>query len=118
MRNRITTVVGQFTTLRDFLWADDVGNFVANAILDKDGSSPPGPHLLATAVPTSIHHVKQQVETALMKPALIQFARTSHNSANITVAKEAIPHGLRTTDIATAVRTISAAIRNDGLLTC
>ena len=103
-RQQTTRIVGRLDTLRDFVWARDVGRFVAERLLTP-GVSAATTSFLASGRPSSILEILRLVEHVLDRPLLLQFAEAS-NSLDITVAPSALPNGWQATPLETAVRQV------------
>ena len=116
LRNRTTSIFGSYATLRDYVWAGDIGDFVADRILNSERSAHREDVLLATAVPTSIGRIVRLVEDMLMRPVNVRFITTpANNSADITVSLRSVAPGLQVTDISSAIRQVYMRLLSDGL---
>ncbi len=116
LKNQTSLIYGEPTTLRDYIWAEDIGRFLAKRILHEPATHPHSAFLLATAVPTSIHQVIQVIESLLMKPLAYAFRQTAEaNSLDITVVGRAIPQGLQVTHLKTAIQKIYTRLLQGGL---
>lgn len=116
LRNRQTLIFGRYTTLRDFVWADDVGHFIANRMLIPDNGEADERVILASGTPTSILRVVRLVEIALMRPVLVHFSGSADNDSDITVDARYLPPDLHTTELSSAVRKICVQLLCSGLL--
>lgn len=105
-QNRCTTIFGQPTTLRDFVSAEDIGQYMARwSVADRERAVPVV-SILASAKPTLIHEVKKTIEDTLLRPVLVRYAREAWNSEDITFSPSALPPAWRPADLVTNIRRI------------
>lgn len=103
---RTTRIVGDLTTLRDYLFTEDVARHVADAC----GAPPPeGPsvELLASGKPTSIHEILHMVKRAVGRAPALRFAGRRGNRSDITFAASALPAGWEPSDLQTSLRRLA-----------
>jgi UDP-glucose 4-epimerase len=115
LRNRESMIFGRYTTLRDFVWADDIGDFIARKILFPGSAERHEQLLLASGTPTTILRIVRLVEDALMRPVPVRFSEVVHNQADITVDPRCLPTDLHTTDVASAIRRICSQLLCQGV---
>lgn len=101
LQQRVTRIVGRPSTLRDFVWMDDVAMFLARRILAD-------PHADETAVigsgkPSSIFEIQQTIERMLDRKLYLSYAHDPSNSENITFSKSALPSDWQPSDLTTTV---------------
>ena len=89
---QVTRLVGSYHTLRDFVWADDVGRFVRDVLTTADFSQPDYLEkiVLATGKPSSIYEIKKKIEAVLHRNLYVAFAG-ENNGENITYLKPTHP---------------------------
>jgi nucleoside-diphosphate-sugar epimerase len=109
IRRKVTTIVGTMTTLRDFVWVDDVANFAASRILDETPRPTPSTELLASGRPSSVFEIRNIVESRLRSPVFVSYVPGGSNSDDITFSRAALPNGWFPSDLRTNVRRISQA---------
>ena len=115
--NQTTSIYGNNDTLRDYIWADDIGRFIAGRLADSVALTGHQTYLLATAVPTPINRIVRLIEDMLMRPVPLRFiAPLDKNTRDITVSASAIPPGLVRTDLATAIRQIYLRLLSQGVV--
>ena len=104
VHRRVTQVVGRTNALRDFVFADDIGHYLAKVIQQSPQSSAPIPTVLAVGKPSSIFEIRALVETMLGRRVLVAFQSQAVNDSDITVSRRVMPtdwyphglaHGLR-----------------------
>lgn len=95
VHRRVTSIVGRTTALRDFVFADDIGHFLATRILDdRTGVKSTGPPpVLALGRASSIYEIRSMVETVLGRRVLISFQTQAENDSDITVSKNLLAPG-------------------------
>ena len=117
LRNQVTSIYGRHDTLRDYIWADDIGNFVAARIDGSAALTDRQVFLLATGIPTPISRIIRVIEEVLMRPVSVQFVRSSSgNDLDITFSPSSLPQGLAKTNLATAIRKTYLQLMNDGIV--
>jgi len=106
LRHGVANVFGRLSTLRDYVFEDDVGAFIARRILSPTTALPPAiPHLLVCGRPVSIEQVRVTVERALRRRIYVTLRPDDIGSADITFA--APPHEWQPPiDLETGVRRI------------
>jgi len=102
----ITEIWGSLSTLRDYVWAEDIGQYVVRRTLLTEALGKKI-YLLASGRPTSIHEVMNLVSRVTQKQILTCF-REPKNSSNIVFSSKVMPRqGWYPTALETAVRKIS-----------
>lgn len=100
---KTTTIVGADTTLRDYVWHQDIGRYVAQNIVQCDVSRNTLINVLASGKPSSIAEVLGVVETQLGRRLYIKRNPELSNGADITVDREALPKPWNPMDLVTSV---------------
>ena len=117
LNNQTTSIYGNHDTLRDYIWADDIGNFVSDRIAAAATLKDRHKFLLATAVPTPISRIIRLIEDMLMRPVPVRFILPKDgNTLDITVAPDSLPKELLKTDLATAIRQIYLRLMSEGMV--
>lgn len=106
VRRKVTHITGRMDTLRDFVWADDVGRFVACDLRAGSRVRVVPPRLLASARPSSIHEVQKIVERVLGRRIYVSFGSGEANSENITFSPRSVADGWESSDLPTNAREI------------
>lgn len=113
LSHRTTFITGRFDTLRDYVWADDVGTYIARRIHDDHL-----PHrsvcLLASGRPASINEIRHLVQKATQRPAYLRFLGTSTNADSNTYAAAALPRGWNPSSLHVNIRRILTDARCTG----
>lgn len=102
---RATPIVGQLTTLRDYVFTEDVGRHLADACTGDIFTGPGADacQVLASGKPTTIHEIVQHVGRVVHRPPTLTFAARRDNATDITFASSALPPRWVTTDLETAI---------------
>ncbi len=117
LSSQTTNIYGNHDTLRDYIWADDIGDFLADQIVASATLQGRHNFLLATAVPTPISRIIRLIEEMLMRPVPLRFVMPKNgNTLDITVSPDSLPKGLSRTDLTTAIRQIYLRLMSDGMI--
>jgi len=84
----ITHISGTISTLRDFVFADDIGAYIAERVLDPDVHASEV-LLLARNRPCSLLEVQHMVEDIVGRRLYVSYSPHAVNSADITFAADA-----------------------------
>lgn len=96
-RNKTLTVYGSANTLRDYVFAPDIGDYVARNLIDDNISS--SIDILASGKPTALSEAIFMIETMFNKRLYCRYDSAPHNSLDLTVRMSAIPKALRRTPL-------------------
>jgi UDP-glucose 4-epimerase len=109
MSNRVSRIVGSVSTLRDYVFSGDVGNFIANRLLETPAENGPNLYFLASGKPSNIYEVQQLVEEKLRRRIFISFDSdpVHDNSSDITVSRAALPTSWAPTDLRTGINVVA-----------
>lgn len=105
IHGRVTRIFGGINTLRDFVWAEDIGRHIARRVADKTvcGELPVQVELLADGRSASMFEVIGLVERAVERPLELQFDPSPSNARNMSFLPSALPRDWRRTDLTTGV---------------
>jgi len=101
---RVTKIVGRATTLRDFLWVEDVAAFIARQVR-RTSHGDDNAYLLASGRPVSIGEVHRQIEKCLNRRIYTNFGELQ-NSSDITFSDAAIAREFTRTDLQTCIHRV------------
>lgn len=111
LHNQATTLESRVDALRDYVWADDVGAYIAHQVLDcQDRTS--RTDFLVTAKPSSIHEVANRIRRMLGKTLLLQYSDRSRNDANITFRSDLMPKDWHPTGLEQGLRAVRRETAN------
>lgn len=108
IRRRASTIVGSMSTLRDFVFAEDVADFLVEDLLFRETAAP-GLMTLASGRPVSIYEARRLIEGISRTRVFVTFARHGLNAEDITFSPSLHPAGWRPGDLRTNV----AVLYND-----
>jgi UDP-glucose 4-epimerase len=103
IRREVSSIYGSPDTLRDFVWADDVGEFVSRMVLEAHDPPPARMVLLASGRPSSIFEIQKIIEDLLGYKIYIAYSLRASNRDDITFSKSALPFGWTPTDLRTNI---------------
>jgi UDP-glucose 4-epimerase len=106
IRHQVTHISGRMSTLRDFVFVDDVAGFLARAIHDEFPERTSAPVLLAQGKPSSIWEIQRLVEKVVGHRAYVSYSLLPENSEDTTFSTAALPAGWQPSDLPSNVRRI------------
>lgn len=106
-----TRLVGRAYSLREYVWADDIGEYVARRVY-TNAQSQETPHVLAQGKPSSVFEIQRTVESVMGRRTYISFDLEGDNSRHTTFAPTALPLHWRPQSIAFGVRAIVEDFRS------
>jgi nucleoside-diphosphate-sugar epimerase len=115
LRRRTSTVTGRPDTLRDFVWVEDVGRFVARELLRTGRGPVPAVTTLAAGRPASLHEVRRLIESALGRRLHVTYAPRDAGTADITFSPAALPPGWQPTDLRLGIRRVRDRLLGRGM---
>jgi len=101
-RNRVSTIFGAPETLRDYVWAGDLGAFMAGMIASEEHKS--ARFVLASGKPSALFEVLNRVEKVLNKRLFCHYVKTNKNAEHNTFSMRIRPMGWNTMDFGTGIR--------------
>lgn len=111
LANRTTLINGLERTLRDYVYAGDVGRYVASKVLG--GPSGGTTFLLASGKPTSMFEVIALIERLLARRMYRRFEPQATNALNLSFAQSGLPADWATTPLAEGLALLNAKIQAD-----
>jgi nucleoside-diphosphate-sugar epimerase len=91
----------QPSTLRDFVYDDDIAFHVARKILNQSGH---GVEIVASGKPTSVDSLIKQVQNIIRRPVNASFRATTENDRNIVFRKNVLARYFRVTPLEESLR--------------
>lgn len=110
IQNRTTRIFGNTDTVRDYVFADDVGRFVADKVVLGGGWS--RTLLLASGKPSSMTEVLRRVECTVGRRLYVQFEPNPSNARPNSVRPSALPRGWHPTPLEVGIARTGARIEN------
>jgi UDP-glucose 4-epimerase len=116
IQHRQVTIFGSLTTQRDYIYAPDVGRFVADRVLQPPSIS----HsistetcLLASARPASIFEILRLVEGCLGRSLHLRIDPRPENARDNTFLPSVLPEGFRPTGLHEGVALTASAVTQE-----
>jgi nucleoside-diphosphate-sugar epimerase len=114
LRSRPATIMGALTTQRDYVYAPDIGRFIAARVLELDPvDAPVETSLLASGRPTAIFEIIRLIESRFDAPLLLQIDPRPENARDNTFLLSGLPAGFRPTRLVEGVALTATALAAD-----
>lgn len=116
IRHRQVTIFGALTTLRDYIYAPDVGRFVATRLLQSPSDCPnisTETCLLASARPASIFEILRLVEGCLGQALNLRIDPRPENARHNTFLPSVLPEDFRPTGLQEGVALTASAVARE-----
>ena len=114
LQGRSTAIVGAWSTLRDYVYAEDLGRYLARRAGRPWAGEEARTLVLASGRATSIHGVHRIAEGVLGKRVPVHFLPQAWNASDITVAPGVLPPDWRTRDLESGARAVLRDWREGG----
>ncbi|MEM7528286.1 MAG: NAD-dependent epimerase/dehydratase family protein [Pseudomonadota bacterium] len=108
----VTRIAGANDTVRDYVLAEDMGQFIAARVLAA-APLPPAPLLLASGRPAAIGEIVAIVRRIVERPVLLQYATAPDNARHMSFRPSALPKGWRPTALETGIRLTARSLLGD-----
>lgn len=96
-KNKSSVIFGSPDTLRDYVTASDVAEFVVKIV--KSNGSASQKYILASGKATTLHEVSRRVQLIINKPLFLRYVKNGGNSAHNTYRKSTYPTGWNPTSL-------------------
>ncbi len=96
------------TTLRDYVFVDDVARYVVDSVMAK---RQPSTQILASGRPTSVDGLGKMIHAATGKHVRVQYRKERENTADIVFARSLPPMDFRISPMEETVRLLAARKR-------
>lgn len=90
LTGQTTHITGDVGTLRDYVYAQDVGDYFLKQLYQVM-DTPSSPVLLASGVSVSIAHIIALIESRLQQSIKIEYQRVPTNNADMSFAQDTLP---------------------------
>jgi nucleoside-diphosphate-sugar epimerase len=98
VRQRVTHITGHMSTLRDFIFVEDVACFLSRLVL-QDEAQEPKTAVLAHAKPYSLFEIQGIVESVLGRRIYVSYSLDPTNREDITFSPAVLPPGWQPSDL-------------------
>lgn len=99
--NKVSSIYGTPDTIRDYVWSNDVGSFIANKISLK--ATVAETHILASGKPSSIFEIHRRIEKLLNKKLFCHYIKEGGNTEHNTFNTATYPAGWNPLNIETGI---------------
>jgi len=114
IRQQVSHIFGNPSTLRDYVWCEDLGKYIARVLLDHEGKENCSIDHLVSGKPSSIYEIQGIIEGLLGRKIYLAFQDTNTNSSDITFSRIIFPDNWYPIDIETGARSIYLKWRDCG----
>jgi len=114
-RQERTIITGRMDTLRDFIWVEDVANYLAATLSDPEQASRPAVNVLASCKPSTLAEVEQLVNQTLGRRVYASYSLVPSNEVDITFRRDVVPAGFESSDLRSNVIRIHKDALRSGL---
>lgn len=105
---RVTRITGSPYTLRDFLLADDIGEYMVQQIADPEPDPDTRTLLLAHGRSASVFEVIERIRRLVERPVLLQYDSRPTNAGDMSFLPSALPPDWYSTNLESGIsRTLS-----------
>jgi hypothetical protein len=94
------------STLRDFIFADDVARFLGPLLLEANESMKDSTAVLAHGKPYSLMEIQRQVESVVGHRIYVRYSLDPSNRDDITFSHRVLPAGWQSSDMRSNIRRI------------
>ena len=106
IRQNVSFMTGSLTTIRDYIYAPDIGRFFAKSLMENAFSEDVEINFLISGKPTTIHEIINNVERIINKKLYVNYSINKTNEEDISFTPSLIPKKFEKTDIRTAITLI------------
>lgn len=110
---RVTRIFGSMTTLRDFVYVEDIARFIADAIWHPQD---PTPFNLVSGKATALGEVVEVIRNIVGTNLLLEIDPSPSNASDNTFSPKILPAGFSNSDFRTAVRETARKLKQNELL--
>jgi len=101
--NKLSTLYGNLYTLRNYIWVEDVANFVINKLIHFED----GMYILAGSRSHSIIEIKKEIERVVRKRVYFKLNSSIENNLDIVFSNNLFPCKYTNTTILDGIYKIS-----------
>ena len=104
---RPSQITGYSTTMRDYVWVEDVAEYISRALLEQESNGEDSVEILASGKPSSILEIQQIVEQAISRPLYLQYTPDATNGVTMSFDAGVLPRNWHPSELTTNVRKIA-----------
>lgn len=112
IRNKVSTIFGGLSTLRDYVLNEDVGDYIGKKLFHGCAAGHPAFYLLGSGKPSSIYEIRHFVDQVIGRKIYLEFRATaeSDNQMDITINPSALPVDWSPTNVKCGIRLVKEGI--------
>jgi len=99
VRRGVAPITGWMSTLRDFIFVEDVARFIAPRLMDEGEDAHDSTAVLAHGKPCSLLEIQRIVERALGHKIYVRYSLDPSNREDITFSHSVLPPGWQASDV-------------------
>jgi nucleoside-diphosphate-sugar epimerase len=115
LRQRVSRIVGFLSTLRDFVCAEDIAEYLTRKLRSDAGVGPDSITVLGSIRPFSILEIQKIVESTLRHKIYLGYSLQASNSEDITFSADVFPSDWHPGDLKSNVRRLYTEALSRGL---
>ena len=100
-------ITGYSTTIRDYVWIEDVAEYVSREVMSGSCAGQDRVEILASGKPSSILEIQQIVENTISRPLSLRYSLDTANGDTMSFDAGVLPEGWHPGDLSTNVRKIA-----------
>lgn len=117
INNQTSRVFGEISTLRDYAFVGDVGDYIAAQIVERRSVERfSRTHLLASSKPTSVYEIVHLIEAKLHRRLSLRYEPAPSNAEHMSFRPSALPQSWHPTPLEIGIHQTIAAITRDFLM--
>ncbi len=106
LRHQVSHITAWMSTLRDFVFVEDVARFIGRLLLEDDAKGETSTAVLAHAKPFSIFEIEKMVENVLGRKIYVSYSLEPSNREDITFSYTVVPPGWHSSDLSSNISRI------------
>ena len=104
---RPSQITGYATTLRDYVWIEDVADYISRTLLEEESAHSNSVSIMASGKPSSILEIQQIVERTIGRPLSLRFTPDVTNGETMSFDAGVLPRNWHPSELSTNIRKIA-----------
>ena len=100
-------ITGYSTTIRDYVWIEDVADYVSRRVMSGASTDRDCVEILASGKPSSILEIQQIVENTISRPLSLRYSLDTANGDTMSFDAGVLPEGWHSSELSTNIRKIA-----------
>lgn len=105
--HRPSQITGYATTLRDYVWIEDVADYISWTLLEEESAHSHSVSIMASGKPSSILEIQQIVERTIGRPLSLRFTPDVTNGGTMSFDAGVLPRNWHPSELSTNIRKIA-----------